>query len=519
MQLTQMLHSAADTRPNHLATVDGDRRKSWAELRKRVGRLAGALQTLGVKAGDRVAILALNSDRYTEYMFAVWWAGGAVVPMNTRWSAAENVYSLNDSQATILFVDRHFAPMVSSFRDQAETVSTIIHLEEEEVPEGMLSYEQLVTDHAPCTDAGRSGEDLAGLFYTGGTTGFPKGVMVPQRALWYNNIALAGMAGFTSDSIYQHTAPMFHMADLACSGAVMMAGGTHVYVPSFEPVSTLNAIEDNQVTHVLLVPTMLGMVLQHPEFDVAKLRSMTHYLYGASPMPEGLLRQAMALLPDVKFAQAYGQTEMAPLVSILNPADHVLEGEKAKQIRSAGRPAWGCDVKIIDEEGQPVPRGTVGEIAARSPGNMLGYWQQEEQTAATLVNGWVHTGDGAYQDEDGFLYIVDRMKDMIVSGGENVFSAEVESAISTHPDVAAVAVVGIPSEKWGESVHAIVIPKDGVTPDEQSIIDHCKDQIAGYKCPGSIDFRTDPFPLSGAGKVLKRELRAPYWEGQERSVS
>ncbi len=518
MHLTQMLHSAADTRPNHIATIDGDRRKTWAEVRERVSRLAGALQKMGMAAGDRVAILALNSDRYTEYMFATWWAGGAVVPMNTRWSATENAYSLNDSQAEILFVDSHFAPMIQEIGSDAETVKTIVHLEENG-PEGMLSYEDLISGHEPCEDAMRSDDDLAGLFYTGGTTGFPKGVMVSQKALWYNNITLGGQANFTSDSIYLHTAPMFHMADLAAGGGAMIAGGTHVYVPSFEPVSTMNAIADNKVTHALLVPTMLGMVIQHPDFDPAKFESVTNYLYGASPMPEGLLRQAMELLPDVDFSQAYGQTEMAPLVTILDPKDHVLDGPRAKQIKSAGRPAWGCEIKIIDEDGKEVPKGTVGEIAARSPGNMLGYWQQPEQTAATLVDGWVHTGDGAYQDEEGFVYIVDRMKDMIVSGGENVFSAEVESAISTHPDVAGVAVVGIPSEQWGEAVHAIVIPKQGSTPDAQSIIDHCKDQIAGYKCPRSIDFRAEPFPLSGAGKVLKRELRAPYWEGQERSVS
>jgi len=518
MHATQMLNSAADTRPNHIATIDGDRRKTWDEVRERVKRLASALRDLGMAEGDRVAILALNSDRYTEYMFAVWWAGGAVVPMNTRWSAAENAYSLNDSQAEILFVDKHFVPMIAEMGDEAKTVKTLIHLEEG-APEGMLSYEDLIAQNEPCDDAMRSGEDLAGLFYTGGTTGFPKGVMVPHRALWYNNMALAGQANFKSDSIYLHTAPMFHMADLAAGGGCMMAGGTHVYVPSFEPVSTLNTIAEHKVTHVLLVPTMLGMTLQHPDFDVAKFKSVTQYLYGASPMPEGLLRQAMKLLPDVDFAQAYGQTEMAPLVTILDPKDHVLEGPKARQIKSAGRPAWGCEIKIIDEEGNEVPKGEVGEIAARSPGNMLGYWQQPEQTEATLVDGWVHTGDGAYQDEEGFIFIVDRMKDMIVSGGENVFSAEVESALSTHPEVAAACVVGIPSELWGEAVHAIIVPAEGASPDEQAIINHCKDQIAGYKCPRSIEFRSEPFPLSGAGKVLKRDLRAPYWEGQEKSVS
>lgn len=518
MHLTQMLNSAADTRPGHIATIDGDRRKTWEEIRQRVTRLAAALRALGMAEGDRVAILALNSDRYTEYMFAVWWAGGAVVPMNTRWSVTENVYSLNDSGAEILFIDKNFAPMVDQMRGAAKTVKTFIHLEED-TPEGMLSYEDLIAGHDPCEDAQCSDETLAGLFYTGGTTGFPKGVMVPQRALWYNNITIAGMANFNSDSIYLHSAPMFHMADLAGGGAAMMAVGTHVYTPSFDPVSTLDAIEAHGVTHVLLVPTMLAMVLQHPDFNVTKLRSVTQYLYGASPMPEGLLRQAMKLLPGVGFAQAYGQTEMAPLVTLLGAKDHILDGPKSKQITSAGRPGWGCEIKIVDEDGKVVPRGTVGEVAARSPGNMLGYWQQPEQTAATMIDGWVHTGDGAYQDEDGFVYIVDRMKDMIVSGGENVFSAEVESAISTHADVAGVAVIGIPSKQWGEAVHAIVILKGGVTPDEQSIIAHCKAQIAGYKCPRSVTFRDEPFPLSGAGKVLKRDLRAPYWEGQEKSVS
>ena len=197
----------------------------------------------------------------------------------------------------------------------------------------------------------------------------------------------------------------------------------------------------------------------------------------------------------------------------------MLDGPKSERLRSAGLPAIGCEIKIIDEDGNIVPRGTVGEIAARSLGAMLGYWQLAEQTEKTLVDGWVHTGDGAYQDEDGFLYIVDRIKDMIVSGGENVFSAEVESVVSTHPDVAAVAVIGIPSAQWGESVHAIVIPRPGTSPDEASIIAHCKAHIAGYKCPRSITLRSEPFPMSGAGKVLKRELRAPYWDGQTRSVN
>jgi acyl-CoA synthetase (AMP-forming)/AMP-acid ligase II len=519
MHLTQFLNCAADTFPNKIASIDGDRRHTWSEWRDRITRLAAALRALDMKVGDRVAILALNSDRYTEYLYAVWWAGGAVVPMNTRWSAAESAFSLNDSGAEILFIDRNFVPMLDAIRAEATGVKSIIYMDDDALLEGLLSYEAMIKQNAPCEDAVRSGEDLAGLFYTGGTTGFPKGVMLPHRALWYNALAAAKELRFGRDTIWLHGAPMFHLADFAGNTAIAMLGGCNVYIPGFEPEATLTAIETHEVSSTIFVPTMLNMLLAHPSFKPERIRALKSFMYGASPMPEGLLRQAMLAMPHVDFFQGYGQTEMAPGISILPPEDHVLEGPKSVRLRSAGLPFAGCEIKIIDENGQIVPRGTVGEIAARSPGTMLGYWNLPEQTAKTLVDGWVHTGDGAYQDEHGFIYIVDRMKDMIVSGGENVFSAEVESAISTHPDVAAVAVIGIPSEQWGESVHAIIIPKPGANPGEASIIAHCKAQIAGYKCPRSVTLRTEPFPLSGAGKVLKRDLRAPYWEGRVRNVN
>lgn len=519
MHLTQFLNSAADTFPNKIASIDGDRQHSWSEWRDRMARLAAALRGLGMAADDRVAILALNSDRYTEFLYGVWWAGGAVVPMNTRWSAAENAYSLNDSGAQILFVDRNFVPMLDAIRGEATGVKTLIYMSDDAAPEGMLSFEELIAQNVPCNDAMRGGEDLAGLFYTGGTTGFPKGVMLPHRALWYNAMAIAKEIRFNHDTKYLHAAPMFHLADFGFNTAIAMVGACNVFIPSFEPEAALKAIETHQINTSLLVPTMLGMILAHPTFTPERVNSLKRYIYGASPMPEGLLRQALQAMQHVEFYQAFGQTEMAPVVSVLQPEDHVLEGPKSVLLRSAGLPAVGCEIKIIDEDGNIVPRGTVGEIAARSPGTMLGYWNLPEQTEKTLVDGWVHTGDGAYQDEDGFIYIVDRMKDMIVSGGENVFSAEVESAISTHPNVAAVAVIGIPSDQWGESVHAIIIPKPDTNPDEASIIAHCRAHIAGYKCPRSITLRSEPFPMSGAGKVLKRELRAPYWDGQTRSVN
>jgi acyl-CoA synthetase (AMP-forming)/AMP-acid ligase II len=519
MHLTHFLRHAADLYPDKIASIDGDRRHTWGEWRDRITRLAAALRALGMAAGDRVAILALNGDRYTEYLYAVWWAGGAVVPMNTRWSAAENAYSLNDSGAEILFIDQMFAPMLDAIRTEAKGLKTTIYMGDDDAPAGLLSYEALVAGHTPCADAMRGGEDLAGLFYTGGTTGFPKGVMLPHRALWFVTFALGVALPFDGETRWLHVAPMFHLADFGSNMSVAMLGGCNVYIPAFAPEAFLQAVETHAINSTILVPTMVSMVMAHPDFRPERLASLKNAIYGASPMAEGLLRQVLQTLPDIQFYQGYGQTELAPSISLLKPADHALDGPNTRRLRSAGRVIAGVDIKIVDEDGNIVPRGTVGEIAARSPGAMQGYWNLPGQTAKTLVDGWVHTGDGAFQDEEGYIYIVDRLKDMIVSGGENVFSAEVESAISTHPDVAGVAVIGIPSERWGEEVHAIIIPKPEATLDEAGVIAHCKALIAGYKCPRSITLRSEPFPLSGAGKVLKRDLRAPFWEGRGCNVN
>ncbi len=403
MRLTQFLNSAADTFPNRIASIDGDRQHTWSEWRDRMARLAAALRGLGMAAGDRVAILALNSDRYAEFLYGVWWAGGAVVPMNTRWSATENAYSLNDSGAQILFIDRNLLPMLDAIRAEAKGVRTMVYVGDDDAPEGMLSFEDLVAQNAPCEDAQLGGEELAGLFYTGGTTGFPTGVMLPHRALWYNAIAVAKELRLDRDTRYLHAAPMFHLADFEFNTAIAMVGGCNVFIPSFEPEATMNAQETHQVSNMMLVPTMLGMILGHPKFKPERLKMLKSFLYGGSPMPEGLLRQAMQVMPHVNFYQIYGQTEMAPIMTVLPPEDHVLDGPKSERLRSAGLPAIGCEIKIIDEDGNIVPRGTVGEIAARSLGAMLGYWQLAEQTEKTLVDGWVQTGDGAYQDEEGFI--------------------------------------------------------------------------------------------------------------------
>ncbi len=519
MNLTQPIHRAAVMTPNALATVCGERSHTWRQIHDRVSRLGGALRSLGVDRGDRVAILSLNSDRYLEYYFACWWIGAVVVPMNIRWSPSENAYSLRDSGAEVLFVDQTFAPAIPAIKAEAELIRELIYLGDDDKPEGMRAYEEFLSSGDPVEDVRAGGEEMGGIYYTGGTTGFPKGVMLAHQALWLNGLIMAKHVDTQPGCRYLHAAPMFHLADGAGSMAVTAMGGTHYFVAAFTPDGAIRATSENEISHALLVPTMIDMVLAHPDFTPEKFKSLNWLLYGASPMPEGLMRQAIEKLSGVNFVQGYGQTELAPIVTVMPPEYHVLEGPNAGKLRSAGIPAVGLEVRIVDEDGNPCKTGEVGEIVARGATAMLGYWNRPEETAATLKDGWVHTGDGAYMDEDGFIFIVDRMKDMIVTGGENVFSAEVESAISTHPGVAGVAVVGIPSDKWGEAVHAIVIPREGHSPSAEKIIDHCREQIANYKLPRSVDFRSDPFPLSGAGKVLKRDLRARYWEGRGRSVN
>lgn len=519
MNLTQMVHWGAVANPKAIVTQSHSRSVTYSAMKDKVAQLAGGLKQLGLTEGDRVAILSLNCDCYTEYYFSVWWAGGVVVPLNTRWSVNENAYSLNDSGARILFIDDTFVDMLPKLVEQVPCLDAIVYIGEGSCPDGAISYDSLLSNILPVDDAMRCEDDLAGLFYTGGTTGFPKGVMLGHRGLWFNGLIVAKECAIDTRSVVLHAAPMFHLADGCLGLATSIAGGRHVYVPSFDPEVVLKMIEESQVTHLLLVPTMIGMILQHPSFSVELVRSLQTVMYGASPMPKGVLRQAIEQMPHVRFVQAYGQTEMSPIVSFLPAHDHVLNGENSHRLTSAGKVAMGCEVKILGDDGIEANTNEVGEIVARSPGSMLGYWNMPDQSEATLNNGWVQTGDGGYLDEDGYLYIVDRMKDMIITGGENVFSAEVESTISTYPGVAAVAVIGIPSERWGESVHAIVVPQSGENLLEADIMEHCRTRIANYKIPRSVEFRIEPLPLTAAGKVLKRDLRKPFWESGDKSVS
>lgn len=519
MYITQGLKRAVQINRNGIATIDGARQRTWHEFAARVAKLAGALQNLGMSQGVRVGLLAFNSDRYLECFFGVPWGGGIIMPLNVRLAPPELIYMLNDAEAEILVVDDSFKSLLPTLRAQAATVKHWIVASDSAAEENALGYEEIIAAAQPAPDAGRGGNDVAGIFYTGGTTGLPKGVMLTHDNLVSN--ALAWMVNVYRGEpwVYLHAAPMFHIADTQAHTAVTMQAGTHVFIPKFIPEEMLKTIQAHRVTYSCLVPTLVNMLANHPsatQYDASSLRGMT---YGGSPMPSAIAAKARGVFPGCELTQGYGQTETAPNISMLSHKYHVTDGPFAGKIQSAGLPVHTVEVRIADSDDREVPRGTIGEIIVRGPNVMAGYWNKPKETAAVLRNGWMHTGDVGYMDEDGFVFIVDRLKDMIITGGENVYSPEVENAIYQLPAVAMCAVIGIPSEQWGEAVHAIIALKEGQTVTEEEILAHCRKLIAGYKCPKSIEFRQAPMPMSGAGKILKRDLREPYWQGKTRQVN
>ena len=377
----------------------------------------------------------------------------------------------------------------------------------------MLAFEQLVETHDPVEDARCGGDQLAGVFYTGGTTGRAKGVMLSHDNLLTSALGALATDPVPPDHVLLHAAPIFHAA--AFSGWVRsgVVGGTRVLIPVFDPVAVLTAVQEHGVTDLLLVPTMIQLVVDHPRVDEFDLTSVRKVMYGASPMSDALLGRTMKALPNARFLQVYGMTELAPVATVLRPDDH----EDPRHRRSVGRAAPHAEVRVVGPDDVELPRGEVGEIVVRGGHVMLGYWDRPEETAEALRGGWMHTGDAGRMDDEGYLYLIDRLKDMIISGGENVYSVEVENVLAQHPAVATCAVIGVPDETWGERVHAVVVPAAGAAVTLEELRAFCADRIAGYKVPRSMDV-VDALPVSAAGKVLKRALREPYWAGQERAV-
>ena len=518
MNIPYLLRRAAQQYGNRPAVLTQDYTLTYSEFRQRVLRSAEALRRLGLRKDSRIGVLLLNSPQYLELYCATAEVGIWIVPMNIRLSLDEMAFWLNDSASTMLVVDAKFSEVPAQLAASLQSVKTVLYAGDGPCPPGMLAYTQLVREAEPVEETDGPGEeDLAGLFYTSGTTGGPKGVMLTHKNIYSNAMHTALAAGVSKDWIWAHAAPMFHLANGALMYALMMTGAAHTFVPAFEPELFLKTVERFRVNSTILVPTMINMLLNHPAIERHNTSSLRHLLYGASPMPLGLLRRGVEKLGNI-FIQGYGLSEASPLLSLLAAEDHRFEqlDQEFTPVKSAGRPVLGVEVRIVDEMDREVPPCQGGEIIARGPNIMKGYWNQPDISANTLRGGWLHTGDIGALDEQGFLYILDRAKDMVKTGGENVHSPEVESVVSLHPGVLEVAVIGVPDEKWGEAIKAVVVRKPDASFTAEELIEFCRERLTRFKCPSTVDF-IEALPKGGTGKILKGKLRQPYWQGRTKA--
>ena len=505
--LVQAMARASQIRPGETAVIDSAMRLTWSEAAARTGRLAGGLRSLGIADGRRVAVLALNSARVYEVFFATLWAGGVVAPLNHRLSRPELVGQLERAAPDILMFGHEFEDAAEALRIARPGLRTV------RIGDGEDGSDALIACSAPIEPALRGGDDDALLFFAGGTTGEPKGVMLSHANMAANSINFIAEMKLDERTAHLHCGPLFHVAAAARLFSVTQVAGTHVFLPRFEACEVLATIARERITLATFVPTMIRSLLDTMPRGAADIGSLEYITYGAAPMPEALLRELMQAMPHVKLVQSYGMTESSPILTMLGSRDHA----RADRLRSAGRAALLAEVRVVDAAGRAVPVGSLGEVVARGPMVMSGYWQAPEATAATIRDGWLHTGDVGYLDAEGYLFIVDRLKDVIISGGENIYSQEVENAVASHPAVKACAVIGRPDERWGEAVHAVVVPRDGMTLTAEAVIAHCRSSIAAYKSPKTVDIRHDDLPLSGTNKVDKVRLRRELMQQTDQS--
>jgi len=487
---------------------------TFAEHVPRVARTVGALRSLGVGRADRFAIMMLNSAEYLELYHAAFLGGGVANPLNLRLAPKELAYILRDSGTKVCFVDAFFAPLIDAVKAESG-LEHVILVGAGDAPH-TARYDDLMAAATPVIPDEGEETDPVVLMYTGGTTGRPKGVLLDQRAEILNAYHAMMSLDLSRDTVNLIQTPMFHAASMFSVVGGPAIGAHTVILPLFEPAALMACVEAYRPTVTVMVPTMIGMTVAHPDFRPERLGGFHDLVYGASPMPEALLAKVLAMYPDTNVWQGYGMTECSSVLTLLGPREH-RAGEK--YLRSAGLPLPGVVLSIQDEHGNHLPAGETGEVCARAGNFMIEYWNQPAATAEVFRDGWYHTGDAGYLDDEGHLFLVDRVKDMIVTGGENVYSTEVEDALGTHPAVLQVAVIGIPDDRWGEAVHAVVVLRPGMSSTTDELIAHAREHIAGYKLPKSVEFRAEPLPLSGAMKVLKTDLRAPYWKGHDRKVN
>jgi acyl-CoA synthetase (AMP-forming)/AMP-acid ligase II len=506
--LTQALHRALQQVPERIAVVDGARAYTYRELADRVRRLAGGLSDLGVARGDRVGVLATNCAEYMEYTLGCQWLGAIASPMNNRWSTSELAYQIEDAGIETLLADRPRLQSALELQHRHSSLRTVIGIGGGDLPTGVVDYEQLISKSDPVDDVRVGAGEVTLLMYTGGTTGLPKGVMLGGRQLITSALGSQAAVGLPGPERHLHVGPLFHLAAFAAMNQHLMQHSTHIMMGDFDVARMALTIQDQGVTSVTLVPTMVQWLLDYSDSAGVDISSLRVLSYGAAPMPEAVIRRLAAKLPKVFLRQAYGMTELGPVATVLTDQDH-RDPDHAERIRSVGRAAPHCELKIVDRDDTELPAGSIGEIVVRGEHVMAGYWNKPAETAEALRQGWMHTGDAGYLDSHGYLYLVDRIKDMIVSGGENVYSAEVEKVIYQHPAVASCAVIGVRDDVWGERVHAVVVLKPDHSLTAEEVRNFVGDRIARYKAPRSVAF-TDALPVSAVGKILKRVLREEY---------
>ena len=517
--LAELVRLQANNRGNEVAFEFEGRTTTFAAFDRNTNRVANALKALGVQPGERIAYLGKNSDIFFELMLGAIKARIVLAPINWRLAGPEVAFIVEDCKAPVLFVGPEFIALARSILPQLGTVRTVITTEGGATEwQDFAAWRDAQSDADPGIEV--TPKDIAIQLYTSGTTGKPKGAML-SHANFFNLVNAGADAEqpdwnrWTADDVSLVAMPLFHIGGSGWGVMGLYQGARGVIAREFDPTKVLDFIEKDGITKLFMVPAAMQFVVRQPRARQMDFSRLKYMLYGASPIPAALLKECIEVF-KCGFVQVYGMTETTGAIVALPPEDHI---EGSERMRSAGKAMAGVELAILDVDGKPLPPRQVGEIATRSGSNMAGYWNLPEATARTLdSNGWLRTGDAGYLDEDGYLYIHDRIKDMIISGGENIYPAEVESALCDHPDIAEAAVIGIPDDKWGEAVKAVVALKPGKTATPTDIINFTRERIAGYKTPKSVDF-VPALPRNPSGKILRRQLRDPYWEGKERQVN
>lgn len=518
MNAGDLLTNTARSHPDRVAWIWDDRTRTYGESNARADAFANALVALGLARGDRVALLMENRPEVAEAMFGCWKAGLAAAPLNARFTAKEIEYHIGDSGARVLVVGDELAAVVHELRAVLPSVEHVIQVDGAATGDH-LAWDEVIAQHAaPFDSVDVDADELAWLAYTSGTTGRPKGAMLSHGVLVFEVLGmLADFFPLALEHVGIHAAPLTHgsghvalvFVAKGCSQVILSRSG-------FDVARFLELVETHRVNALFLVPTMVKMIVEHPDVDRRDLSSLRWVFYGGSPMYVDDLRRAHEKLGHI-FIQGFGQTESPMTGTVLPAAEHALDGPGSHRLASCGRARTGIGVRILDEHDRPVPTGEIGEICIRGGTVMTGYWQQPDETAATLRNGWLHTGDLGRMDAEGYVYILDRSKDMVISGGLNIYPREIEEVILTHPAVTEACVFGIPDERWGEAVMAQIVVAEGGALTDAELRDYLAERLAGYKKPKRIEL-VDALAKTPYGKIDKKTIRAPYWKGHDRLV-